>query len=236
MSSSAPSSSAASNNAGALIFLHGLGDTPDGWSSLERQLPALRPRLSNIRYVFPHAPIIPLSINGGMQMTGWFDLFEWPISVGDPDDKVGKLAAIQAVDDAIRGLEEEHGIDRSKIIVGGFSQGGAIALLSAYYSDDNRQSDKPLAGCAVLSGWLTLVDDIKITETSRSIPCFWAHGKYDDKVLFNHQKFGVEKLKEQGVHVNAYDYPMGHESRPDELKTFAEFLDTALFGELNSEL
>jgi predicted esterase len=228
-------STSSSSHAGALIFLHGLGDTPSGWSSLQRQLPLLEPRLANIRYVFPHAPTIPLSINGGMRMTGWFDLYEWPISIGDPDDKVGKLAAVEQIETAINNLESEFGIDRSKVVVGGFSQGGAIALLSAYHNV-NSANDKPLAACAVLSGWLTLVNEINISDNNKKTPCFWAHGQYDDKVLFNHQKFGVDKLVEQGVSVDSYQYPMGHESDPDELKKFATFLDKVFFEDKKSEL
>jgi lysophospholipase II len=228
-------STPASSSAGALIFLHGLGDSPAGWSSLQTQLPSLQPRLSNIKYVFPHAPTIPISINGGMKMTGWFDLFEWPISIGDPDDKIGKLAAVETIEDTIKRLETDHGIDRSKVVIGGFSQGGAIALLSAYHNV-NSANIKPLAGCAILSGWMTLVNEIEISENNKKTPCFWAHGQYDDKVLFNHQKFGVDKLTGQGISVEHYQYPMGHESDPDELRKFAAFLDKVLFGEKNSEL
>lgn len=71
----------------ALIFLHGLGDTPAGWSSLERQLPSLIGNLEGAKYVFPAAPTIPISINGGAEMPGWFDVLDWPIGITARDDR-----------------------------------------------------------------------------------------------------------------------------------------------------
>ena len=90
----AMSTSSTSSKAG-LIFLHGLGDTPSGWKAIQRQLPSIEPSLSNVEYVFPHAPTIPITINGGMQMPGWFDLYDWPIGIGcTNDDEVSKLVRL----------------------------------------------------------------------------------------------------------------------------------------------
>ena len=206
----------------ALIFLHGLGDTPAGWSSLQFSLPQLQPKLKDIEYVFPPAPIIPISINGGATMPGWFDLYDWPIGVGVKDDRDGKLKGVAQIEEAVEKLEAK-GIPRSRIVVGGFSQGGAIALLSAYHG-----ARPPFAACVSLSGWLTLTDDLNIKHTIT--PCFWGHGKYDDKVLFEQQAHGVKKLTDAGVKVIDREYPMGHESHPQEMKDMAQFLVDALFG------
>lgn len=74
----AAAKNASSKFKGAFIFLHGLGDTPAGWSgTITEELPEIHPQLSEIKYVFPHAPIIPIGINGGAKMTGWFDLYDW---------------------------------------------------------------------------------------------------------------------------------------------------------------
>lgn len=99
------SMSTSSSKNGALIFLHGLGDTPAGWSSLEQQLPQLIPRLGALEYVFPPAPTIPISINGGMKMPGWFDLYDWPIGIGSKDDKSNKLKGVQQIEECIQKLE-----------------------------------------------------------------------------------------------------------------------------------
>ena len=216
---------------GALVFLHGLGDSPAGWSSLEYKLPSIQPRLKDIAYVFPPAPTIELTINGGMQMPGWFDLYNWPIGVGSKDDRQGIMAALTQIEKTMLQLEEKEGIDPSKIVVAGFSQGGAIALLSAY-----QRRERPFAACVSLSAWLTLVDELAVTEGAKKTPLLWAHGRIDDKVLFEQQAFGVKKLREQGVDVTSKEYDMGHESDPEEIKEMASFLDDIFFGKSKKDL
>jgi lysophospholipase-2 len=209
----------------ALIFLHGLGDTPAGWSMLEQMLPELKPRLKDLTYVFPPAPITQITINGGMQMPGWFDLYDWPIGVNSKDDKEGILSSVSQIEAEVAKLEKE-GIPKSRIVLGGFSQGGAVALLAAYHT-----AKEPYAGCVVLSAWLKLADELKVAESVKSTPLFWGHGSYDDKVLFEQQAFGVNKLKEEGIEVAASNYPVGHSSHPDEIQSMAEFLDKILYGD-----
>lgn len=225
LQTAAMSTKTQSGKKGALVFLHGLGDTPAGWSSLQQTLPSIKPRLGNIEYIFPPAPTIGITINGGMEMPGWFDLYDWPIGVGSKDDKDGTLAAVAQLESVVESLEQEKGIDPSKVVVGGFSQGGAIALLAAY-----RRKSKPFAGCAGLSAWLTLVDDLSVPEDAQKTPLLWAHGQFDDKVLFEQQAFGIERLRKEGVEVTGREYPMGHESHPEEIETLASFVDQAIFG------
>jgi len=210
---------------GALIFLHGLGDSPAGWSQLQFSLPSTKPRLKDITYVFPPAPTIGIAINGGATMPGWFDIFDWPIAVGSKDDEEGLLKAVAQIEAEVIKLGEK-GIPPSKIVVGGFSQGGAIALLTAY----RRKEGESFAGCAGLSAWLTMPEELEVSDTAKKTPLFWGHGRLDDKVLFPQQAFGVEKLKSQGVYVVDQAYDMGHSSHPDEMEYLAEFVDKALFG------
>ncbi|KAG7346862.1 carboxylesterase [Nitzschia inconspicua] len=208
---------------GALIFLHGLGDTPAGWSSLEQTLPSMRPKLQDIAYVFPPAPTIPISINGGRAMPGWFDLYDWPIAVGSQDDPEGLQRSVSMVQNAVKKLNEQ-GIPSSKIVVGGFSQGGAVSLLYCY-----QQKEQSLAGCAALSAWLTLPDQLAVSAKAKSTPLFWGHGRMDDKVLFDQQAFGIAKLEEQGIKVDGKAYNMGHSSHPQEMEDLADFLEECLF-------
>jgi len=214
----------------ALIFLHGLGDGPEGWSSLESQLPTIKPSLSKLTYVFPKAPNIPISVNGGMTMPGFFDLYDWPIGVGIKDDVDGLRKAVRSINEAVQKLEREEAISRDRIVVGGFSQGGAVALLSAY-SDLAMNENESFAGCVNLSGWVTLPNQIKKKNT----PLFWGHGSYDDKVLFEQQAFGLTKLKDElGVeNVVSKSYNMGHSSHPQEITDLAVFLDNILFNSDN---
>ena len=159
-------------------------------------------------------------------MPGWFDLYDWPIGPSAQDDKEGKMKAVAQIQQEVNKLEKE-GIDKSRIVVGGFSQGGAIALLSAYH----REEGKPFAACVALSGWLTLKDEIKVSDAAKKTPLFWGHGKYDDKVLFEQQSHGVTILREQGVSVTEKEYPMGHSSDQQELEDFANFLVKILFND-----
>jgi lysophospholipase-2 len=216
----------------ALIFLHGLGDTPAGCSSLQSTLPSLRPSLAaggsdNLRfeYVFPPAPIIVSTINGGINIPGWFDLYDWPISLKARDDREGILRAVAQVEKEVEKLQE-RGIPKSRIVVGGYSQGGAIALQTVYRSSER------FCACVALSGWLTLRKDLVLSEEAKKTPLFWGHGEYDDKVLFEQQFFGVKKLREQGVQVTKKVYHMGHQFGPEEMNDMAAFLDSVLHGEV----
>ena len=136
-------------------------------------------------------------------MPGWFDLFDWPIGVGSQDDPTGLMRGVQSIEAEVTKLQTDHGIPPEKIVIGGFSQGGAVALLSCYHQNkkDGEAGAMGFAGCAALSGWLTLPKEVtrigralKENDPRKSIPLFWGHGTYDDKVLFEQQKFGIETL------------------------------------------
>jgi predicted esterase len=161
-------------------------------------------------------------------MPGWFDLYDWPIGISARDDKDGMLAAVEQIETTVETLEREMGIPPSRVVIGGFSQGGAVALVTAYH---RRRGKVPFAGCVCLSGWLTLKDDLTtVTEdVANATPLFWGHGKWDDKVLFEQQAHGVGRLRELGMDVTDESYPMGHSSHPKELGAVAEFLERVLF-------
>lgn len=160
-------------------------------------------------------------------MPGWFDLFDWPIGIGSKDDREQKLKCVKEIKALVQKLQAERNIDN--IVIGGFSQGGAIALLSAFHPEDPIRG---LKGCVSLSGWLTLTGDLTpFDEGSSEVPLFWGHGRFDDKVLFEQQAHGVAKLRELGLtHIEDYNYPIGHSSDQKELVHLAEFLDRVFFG------
>merc|ERR1712154_699549 len=101
-----------------------------------------------------------MGINGEMQMPGWFDLYDWPIGVGVRDDHDGLSKAVQAVEDCVSNLESK-GVSRDRIVIGGFSQGGAVALRSAYHAKGG------FAACASLSGWVTFKD---VSSDGKNVP------------------------------------------------------------------
>lgn len=161
-------------------------------------------------------------------MPGWFDLYDWPIGIKAKDDRDGKIAAAKQIEKIVEKLESDEGISPSRTVVGGFSQGGAVALLVAYHR--RTQGKVPFAGCVSLSGWLTLKDELTVTdEVKKATPLYWGHGQWDDKVLFEQQAHGVEKLRELGVDVTDESFPMGHQSHPQETQHMAEFIEKVLF-------
>mmetsp|Transcript_6969 Transcript_6969/g.9767 ORF Transcript_6969/g.9767 Transcript_6969/m.9767 type:complete len:219 (-) Transcript_6969:820-1476(-) len=205
----------------ALIFLHGLGDTSAGWSSLQFSLaPALQKLGLDIEWIFPDAPIAPVSINGGARMTSWFDIFDWPIDIKSRDDSDGILKSVAAIDKLILNLENQ-GIPTKNIIVGGFSQGGAVALQTVY------RSPKKLGGCICLSGWLQLAKEFPkavSTTPNNQTPLFWGHGSQDPVVVPEQQQYGVSIAQAAGISVTAQTYPMGHASHPQEIADLTSFL------------
>jgi len=224
-SAAASTCSAANKMKAGVVFMHGLGDTPAGWSDLKQQLARFDARLKSpeIEWTFPAAPIIPLTINDGATMPGWFDLFDWPIGPDAKDDRARVLEGVEAVRKQIAKLEAS-GVPPERIVVGGFSQGGAVALNAAY------RHDKKLGACVALSGWLTLKEDFAgDLGPAASTPLFWGHGVQDDKVLFPLQKIGVGLLTQRGVKVDASQYPMGHGAHPDEMAKLAKFVGDILF-------
>lgn len=186
------------------VFLHGLGDTPAGWAALKMQMPA-------IEWVFPAAPISSVTINGGAQMTSWFDVLDWPIGLSARNDVEGMKESVALIHKELEGLEA-RGVPASAIVLGGFSQGGAVAM-SAAFSYKSR-----LAGCICLSGWL-FEQDIQ-----GGPPVFWGHGQFDNIVLPEQQEAGVEILKKAGIDVTSKAYPTTHSSHPDEIADMAAFL------------
>ena len=168
----------------------------------------------------PHSSHTPFS--------GWFDVYDWPIGVDAKDDPKGLAMSVKRVENIVTQLKEEEGIDPSRVVLGGFSQGGAVAIMAAY---NRRKKDSiPFAGCICMSGWLPMKDYLDISEESATAtPLFWAHGQYDDKILFEQQIYGVSKLEGVGVDVTSYSYPVGHESSNfEEIEDMAIFLESVL--------
>ena len=150
------------------------------------------------------------------------------------DDPKGLAMSVKRVEKIVTQLKEEEGIDPSKVVLGGFSQGGAVAIMAAY--NRRKKGAIPFAGCICMSGWLPLKDYLDVSEESAaSTPLFWAHGQFDDKILFEQQMYGVNKLESLGVDVTANAYPVGHESSNfEEIDDMAGFLESVLCPQVES--
>ena len=198
----------------AVIWLHGLG--ADG-HDFEPVVPELRlPAGLRLRFVFPHAPLRPVTINQGMRMRAWYDIFQFG---GGAEDENG----IRASQELIRGLmagEKTRGIHAERIVIAGFSQGGAIALQTAL-----RYPEK-LAGVLALSTYLPLAGTLakERSEANAAVPIFMAHGHYDDLIPIARAEQSRKTLVSLGYRVAWHAYPMPHSVCAEEIAAIAQFL------------
>ena len=207
------------NPAGSVIWLHGLG--ADG-HDFEPIVPELRlPPDLPLRFVFPHAPPRPVTINGGMVMRAWYDIVTL--------DAEGRADA-EGVRDSTAILEEliareiERGIAPENIVIAGFSMGGAVAINTAL------QTSHRLAGLMALSTYLPLPGEIDGSTGSRDLPVFMAHGSFDPMLPMQWGQMSAKKLEETGFDVEWHEYPMAHAVCPQEIGDIREWLLKVLRG------
>lgn len=207
----------------SVIWLHGLG--ADG-HDFEPVVPELRlaGRL-DVRFVFPHAPERPVTINGGMVMRAWYDILT--LERSGPQDEAGILESGRLL---ARLIEREHqrGTDYRRIVVAGFSQGGAIALHTAL------RFGHRLAGAMVLSSYLPLADSFVRTVASddeapsRGLPVFMAHGSFDPVLPLELGSASRKLLEQAGYPVAWQEYPMAHSVCPQEIAAIRGWLLSVL--------
>lgn len=199
----------------SVIWLHGLG--ADG-HDFEPLVPALRlPPESAVRFVFPHAPERPVTINGGYVMRAWFDIYT--LERLNPVDAAG-IAESVATTHALIDREIERGVAGERILLAGFSQGGVIALHAAL------QYPQTLAGVAALSTYLPLADELarKRTPENADIPVFMAHGLYDPVLAIELGRKSHAALKQFHPNVAWREYPMEHAVCPEEVLDLGNWL------------
>jgi len=202
----------------SIIWLHGLGDTGNGWSFLPSAYD-----FNHINWIFPNAPTIPITLNMGHRMPGWFDIHSLH-NVHGAEDEDGLLKSVNLVHRLIT-EEVDAGIPSERIIVGGFSQGCAVAILAGY------TCERKLAGVAALSGWLPLLSKFVAmrTDINAKTPLFQAHGMRDGVVRFEYGKKSSDALKKLGMDVEFHQYEtMAHEANPKEIKQLGEWIKDRL--------
>ncbi len=199
----------------SVLWLHGLGADGHDFEPVVPQL--VRPDWPAIRFVFPHAPVRPVTLNDGMRMRAWYDISGSEIA--HKQDEVGIRDAMQRVD-ALLAREVERGIAPARQFIAGFSQGGAIALSVAI------RRTQPLAGAVALSTYLPLADmaEREATEQARSIPIFLAHGSQDSVVPQGLGLMSREWLTRHQFKVDWHSYPMPHSVSMDEIRHLTQWL------------
>ncbi len=199
----------------SVIWMHGLG--ADGYDFApivpELQLPAT----PGVRFIFPHAPVQPVTINNGMMMRAWYDI-KLP-NLAMREDEGGIRQSEQAIRKLIQ-RENQRGIPTNRIVLAGFSQGCAMALHTSL-----RLEDK-LAGVVGLSGYLPLADmlDSERQAANQQTPIFMAHGTMDPVVTINRAEASRDKLQALGYDVSWHTYPMPHSVSAQEVFDIASYL------------
>lgn len=220
--------SPSASHSATVIFLHGLGDSGHGWAPVMRMLSKTLPF---IKFILPHAPQQPVTINGGMRMPSWYDIYTLDESEGR-EDEAGLMKSRKEVSDIIEN-EVRNGIPESRIVVGGFSQGGVVSILSALTGSHN------LAGLVSLSAYLPMRKSFgtHMTSSSRSLPIFMGHGTADFVVQYKWGKDSHGWLKEAGctnVTFKSYEN-MQHSCNDLEIEDVREFLEKCLGSEIEAK-
>ncbi len=202
----------------SVIWLHGLGADGHDFESIVPEL-----NLSSdlgIRFIFPNAPIRPVTINGGMSMRAWYDV-KTP-NLREIEDIESITESHELITQYIN-AEIEKGIPANKIILAGFSQGGAIALHTGLRYPDS------LAGLLALSTYLPVSDQLE-NEASKhkNIPIMMAHGIVDPVIPVDHGRTSCQMLKDHGYNVEWHEYMMQHAVCLEEIHAIAAWLKKAL--------
>ena len=206
----------APNPQASVIWMHGLGADGSDFAPLadEIELPI------GVRYIFPHAPMMPVSINGGYVMRAWYDISDAAIR---REDEPGVRASQQSVE-ALLAREKSRGIAASRIVLAGFSQGGAIALQTGL-----RHSER-LAGIMALSTYVPLAAQLaaEADPANREVPIFMAHGTADPMIAFARAATSRDLLQQQGYVVEWHEYRMQHAVCPQEITDIVSWLRRVL--------
>ncbi|MCK5812937.1 MAG: carboxylesterase [Cocleimonas sp.] len=202
-----------------VIWMHGLGADGHDFVPL---IPELKlPKEVGIRFIFPHAPIRPVTVNNGYEMRAWYDLLS--LERGKTANEVDVLTTVDWI---IKLIDHEvaKGIAAENILLAGFSQGGVIALQTGL------RYPKPLAGIVALSTYLPFAESTlkQTTALQKKVPIFAAHGTHDPVIPLLSWKTYVPELKQAGFSVEAYSYTMEHSLCAEEIMDLGQWLKTVL--------
>jgi len=199
----------------SVIWLHGLGADGNDFVPIVPEL--LRPEWPAIRFVFPHAPVRAVTINGGARMRAWYDIRDMDLS--NRADAEGVDQSIAQVG-ALIAREGERGVPPAHVFLAGFSQGGAIALAAGI------RRREPLAGLIALSTYLPLGTATlqPLTAQARTQPIFMAHGLHDPVVPYTGGKRSRDALRDAGFDVDWHAWPMAHQVCAEEIGALSAWM------------
>ena len=205
--------------AAAVIWMHGLGADGHDFAPIVPELGL--PRSRSVRFVFPHAPMRPVTINQGWVMRAWYDVRE---DRGERrEDEAGVRASQRAITTLIE-RERSRGVPDRRVVLAGFSQGGAMALHTGL-----RHPER-LAGIMALSCFLPLSTtlDAEVSPANRDVPVFMAHGTEDPMIPLPRGRRGYDTLAALGYSLEWHDYRMAHAVSPEEIRDISDWLARVL--------
>ena len=200
----------------AIIWLHGLGANANDFVDI---IPVLRlPSSSAVRFIFPNAPQIPVTVNAGYVMPAWYDILEMN-ALGRKVDQAGIEQSISQIAQLIA-AQNKLGISSNHIFLAGFSQGGAIAYQAAFTYPDR------LAGIIALSTYIPDVVELKqqFKLVQQQLPVFAGHGLYDDMVSLELGKQAYELVQQLGCEAVWHEYPMAHNVCAEQIADIGQWL------------
>ena len=203
----------------AVVLMHGLGADGHDFESL---VPELRlPPSASVRWVFPHAPVRPVTINGGWRMRAWYDIVA--IDRRAPEDEAGIRASAESIGALVR-RERERGVPAERIVLAGFSQGGAMALFTGL-----RWPER-LAGVVALSCYLPLSESLaaEAHPANAAVPVFMAHGTWDNVLPHSIGAHSRDVLRAHGFDVEWHEYPLAHAVCAEEIGHLRDWLRRVL--------
>ncbi len=200
----------------SVIWLHGLGADGNDFVPVVKML-----NLPHVRFILPHAAYKKVTANNGYEMRAWYDVFGF--TVGSREDETG-VHESQAYIESLISKEVARGIPANRIVLAGFSQGGAVALQTGL------RHKQALAGIMALSTYLPLKTSLakEKSKENQHIPIFMAHGTFDNVIALSTNRLSFEVLQAQHYTINWHEYPMAHSVNTQEIEDIREFLRTTL--------
>ncbi|MFC5579126.1 alpha/beta hydrolase [Lysobacter niabensis] len=205
----------------SVLWLHGLGADGHDFAPIVPELlvrDGSRRGWPALRFVFPHAPVRAVTINNGVRMRAWYDIRD--MNLANRADEAGVDESVVQTE-ALIAREAARGISASRVLLAGFSQGGAIALATAL------RRNQPLAGVIALSTYLPMAERLakEVSAVAHEQPLFMAHGQFDPVVPYAGGDFSAQKLRALGFNVDWHAYPMAHQVCAEEIRDLGDWME-----------
>ncbi len=203
----------------SVIWLHGLGADGHDFAPIVPEL-----NIPNTRFIFPHAPHQAITMNNGYEMRAWYDLYG--LTLQTKQDEAGMRAMQQEIESLIE-AEIKQGIPANKIVLAGFSQGGAMAFFTGL------RYPKRLAGILALSTYVSLKEKLadEAHQANKDTPIFMAHGSFDSIITLDTCLFSRRLLEDLDYRIEWHEYPMPHSVCSEEIEDIARFLKQVFHAE-----